>query len=162
MGPSALMLAFFNFVELRQFPDVVFLLFGGVAGEPDHAVRRIYVDGRGHPPDWRPTWMGHSIGKYEGDTLVVDTIGIISINGNRLVDLQGHPQSDALHLVERIRRVKQSLEYEVTIDDPKAYKNSWKKKLVRELAAPGPRFWDDSICEELLRMGTHYSAESRK
>ncbi len=163
LGPSATMLAFFNGVEVRQFPDVVFLFFGGIAGEADHGVRRIYLDGRGHPPDWRPTWMGHSIGRYDGDTLVVDTIGIISINGNRFVDLSGHPHTDALHLVERIRRVDQkTLEYEVTIEDPMAYKNSWRKRLVRELASPGPRFWDDSICEELLQMGTHYSAEAQK
>ena len=125
LGPSALLLAFFNFVELRQFPDVVFLFVGGVAGESDHAVRRIYVDGRGHPSDLKPTSMGHSIGRYDGDTLVVDTIGINSINGNRWIDLQGHPHTDALHLVERFRRVDQkTLEYAVTIDDPQAYKNS--------------------------------------
>ena len=161
MGPTTLMLATYVAVELRQFPDVVLLLFGGGnAGEGDHAVRRIYVGGRGHPANFKPSWMGHSVGSYEGDTLVVDTI---SLRGERWLDDQGHPHSDDLHLVERIRRVSQnSLEVEVTIDDPKAYKKSWAKKLVRELAAPGPRFWDDSICEELLRMGTHYGAKARQ
>jgi hypothetical protein len=107
--------------------------------------------------------MGHSIGRYDGDALVVDTIGISSINGNRWIDLQGHPHSDALHLVERIRRANpNSLEVEVTIDDPKAYKNTWGKKIVRQLAAPGPRFWDEANCQELLRMGTHYGAEVKK
>ena len=163
LGPSATMLAFFNAVEVRQFPDVVLLFFGGIAGEADHGVRRIYLDGRGHPPNLKPTWMGHSIGRYEGDTLVVDTIGIISINGNRFLDLRGHPHTDALRLAERFRRVDQkTLEYEVTIDDPKAYKNTWRIKIVREMAHSGPRFWDDSICEELLQMGTHYGAEARK
>ena len=158
-SPSLLMLSPFGDFELRQFPDVVLLLFTGTAGG-DHEVRRIYVDGRGHPSNGKPTWMGHSIGRYEGDTLVVDTIGII---GNRLIDVQGHPHSDALHLVERIRRVNQkSLEVEVTFDDPKAYKNTWRKKIVRGLAPPGPGFWEDVLCEELLQMGTHYSAESRK
>ena len=90
----------------------------------------------------------------------MDTIGI---NDKAWLDDQGHPQSDALHLVERIRRVEQKkLEVDVTIEDPKAYKKSWRKKLVRPLAAPGPLFWDNTDCEELLRMGTHYSAESRK
>ena len=157
MAPPALMLAIFNFFEVRQFPDVVFLLFGGIAGEADHTVRRIYLDGRGHPPDLQPTWMGHSTGRYEGDTLVVDTIGI---NAETWIDGQGHPHSDALHLVERLRRVDQrSLEYQAIIDDPKAYKNTWKKKIVRGLAPPGPRFWDDAACEELLQIGTHYSAK---
>ena len=158
-SPSLLMLSGFIAFELRQFPDVVLLLFAGITGS-DHEVRRIYVDGRGHPPDLRPTWMGHSIGRYEGDALVVDTIGI---NDNRWIDDQGHPHSDALHLVERIRRADQkSLEVEVTIDDPKAYKKSWRKKSVRPLALSGPRFWEDVNCEELLQMGTHYSAEPKK
>ncbi len=159
MGPSRLMLNTFVALELRQFPDVVLLLFGS----PDigNTVRRIYLDGRGHPASWKPMSMGHSIGRYEGDTLVVDTIGI---NDKSWIDEQGHPHSDALHLLERIRRVDQkSLEYEVTIEDPKAYKNSWRKKIVRELASPTtPRFWDNVLCEELLQMGTHYSAEAKK
>jgi len=159
-NPARMMLSQVIGFELRQFPDVVLLLFGGPAGEADHAVRRIYVDGRGHPPDLRPTWMGHSIGRYDSDTLVVDTIGI---KEGRRLDFQGHTHSDALHLVERIRRVNQkSLEVEVTFDDPKAYKNTWRKKIVRGLAPPGPGFWEDVLCEELLRMGTHYSAESKK
>ena len=157
--PAKMMLRPVIGFELRQFPDVVLILFGGPAGEADHAVRRIYVDGRGHPPNGKPTWMGHSIGRYDGDTLVVDTIGI---KEGRRLDSQGHPYTDALHLVERIRRVEKSLEVEVTIDDPKAYKNTWKKKIVRGLAPPGPGFWEDVLCEELLRMGTHYSAESQK
>jgi hypothetical protein len=155
-GPAGLMLSPFNAFELQQFPDVVLLLYGG----DEQAVRRVYMDGRDHPSNGTPSWMGHSIGRYDGDTLVVDTIGL---NDKPWIDLQGHPQSDALHLVERIRRVNQkSLEVEVAIDDPKAYKNSWRKKIVRELAAPGPRFWDDANCEELLQMGTHYSAEAKK
>ena len=159
-SPAWLMLSPFVPVEVRQFPDVVILFFGGTVGDGDHAVRRIYLDGRGHPSDLQPTWMGHSIGKYEGDTLVVDTIGI---KGNRWIDWQGHPHSDDLRLVERIHRVSEnSLEVEVTIEDPKAYKNSWTKKIVRELAPAGLRFWDSADCEELLQMGTHYSAEARQ
>jgi len=159
-SPTALTLSPFIAVELRQFPDVVLLFFGGTAGEGDHAVRRVYVDGRGHPPGVKPTWMGHSIGSYDGDTLVVDTIGL---QGGRWIDWQGHPHTDALHLVERIRRVSQnSLEFEVTIDDPQAYKKPWTKKIVRQLATAGPRVWDATECEELLQMGTHYSAETRK
>jgi len=153
-SPTETMFDPFAALELRQFPDVVLLL-----ARDDHAVRRIYVDGRGHPPDLRPTWMGHSIGRYDGDSLIVDTVGI---HGNRWLDSQGHPHSDALHLVERFRRVNQSLEYEVTIEDPKAYKKPWVRKIVRELAAPGAQFWDEVNCSELLQMGTHYSAEAKK
>ena len=69
-SPTDLMLDNRRLYELRQFPDVVLLLF-----DEDHLVRRIYMDGRAHPDGSLTTWMGHSIGKYEGDTLVVDTVG---------------------------------------------------------------------------------------
>jgi len=153
-GPAGIMLDFRYAFDLRQFPDEVLLL-----SDDDHWVRRIYMDGRGHPENYPATWMGHSIGKYEGDVLVVDTIGI---NDKSWIDLQGHPHSDALHLVERFRRIDQnSLEYEVTIDDPKAYKKPWTKKAIRDLVPPGPRLWEEVICEELLQIGTHYSSESK-
>lgn len=160
MGPSELMLSPFVTVEVRQFPDLVLLFFGGTAGEGDHTVRRVYLDGRGHPSNWKPTPMGHSVGHYDGDTLVVDTVGI---SENSWLDSQGHPQSEALHLVEHIRAVDgNSLEVVVTVDDPQAYKKPWTKKIVRQRASPGPRLWDTSDCLELLQMGTHYGAEARK
>ena len=159
-GPTALMFTPFVAVEIRQFPDVVLLFFTGTAGEGDHTVRRLYLDGRGHPANWRPTPMGHSIGRYDRDTLLVDTIGI---SDRSWLDGQGYPQSDALHLVERFRRPDQkTLEYEVTIEDPQAYTTPWRKKIVRKWSPPGPRIWDNTDCEELLQMGTHYSAEAKK
>ncbi len=63
-----------------------------------NAVRQIYTDGREHPKDLRPLWMGHSIGKWDGDTFVVDTVGINDVNW---LDRMGHPHSDKLHVVER-------------------------------------------------------------
>jgi len=136
--------------ELRQFPDVVLLLY-----DYDHQVRRIYVDGRRHPDNRVTTWMGHSIGNYEGDTLVVDTIGI---NEKTWIDGAGHPHTDALHMIERYRRLNQnSLEIQFTFDDPKAYVKPWTKKVTHELRPPGIDLWNSAECEELLRMGTHYS-----
>jgi len=98
--------------------------------------RRIYMDGRGHPPDLDPTWQGHSIGHWEGDVLVVDTVGL---NG-RARPLNGYaanavnatpeslktprlPASDQMHLVERLRLVANGnlLEITRTITDPKTY-----------------------------------------
>ena len=153
-GPAWIMLNGFEALELLQFPDVVLLL-----SSDDHAVRHIYLDGRGHPRSPAATQMGHSTGRYDGDTLVVDTVGIRDISW---IDLQGHPHSDALHLVERIRRLDQkSLEIVVTIDDPKTYKKPWTKKIVRLFVPPGPRLGDDALCSELLKLGTHYSAESK-
>jgi len=154
-GPTDLMLDQARIFELRQFPDEVLLLF-----DQDHLVRRIYMDGRGHPDGYLSTWMGHSIGKYEGDTLVVDTVGL---NDKTRIDRAGHPHSDALHLVERIRRVNpKTLEYEVTFDDAKAYKKRWTRKIVQDLLPPGFQLLEGVLCEELLQMGTHYSAKSNK
>jgi hypothetical protein len=153
--PTDLMVDNRRLFELRQFPDMVLLLF-----DEDHLVRRIYLDGRGHPESSPSTWMGHSIGKYEGDTLVVDTVGF---NDKGWLDRDGHPHSDALHLVERIRRVNQkSLEYVVTIDDAKAYKKPWTRKVVQDLLPPGSQILEGVLCEELLEMGTHYSAKPKK
>jgi hypothetical protein len=154
-GPTDLMLDEFRTFELRQFPDEVLFLF-----DQDHLVRRIYLDGRGHPESSPSMWMGHSIGKYEGDTLVVDTVGL---NDKTRVDRAGHPHSDALHFVERIRRVNQnSLEYVVTIDDPKTYKKPWTRKVVQDLLPSNFQILEEVLCEELLDMGTHYSAKSKK
>jgi hypothetical protein len=104
--------------EIFQTPKKVIEYF-----EFDHHVRQIFMDGRQHPADLDPTWMGHSIGWYEGDTLVVDTIGL---NDKTWIDRGGLPHSDQLHVVERIRRPsRDSLEVKINIEDPKAYTKPW-------------------------------------
>jgi hypothetical protein len=86
----------------------------------------IYVDGRDHPKNVEPTWFGHSIGRWDGDTLVVDTVGF---NGNTRLDTVGHPHSDALHMIQTLRRTDAGhIAYTVTIDDPKAYSKVWKNE----------------------------------
>ena len=86
--------------------------------------------------------MGHSIGKYEGDTLVVDTVGI---NDKSWIDRVGHPHSDALHLVERFRRVNNTLEYEYTIDDPETYNQPWQAAVrYRKVQQP----YVEEVCAE--------------
>jgi hypothetical protein len=103
--------------------------------------RRIYIDGRKHPDELDPTWGGHAVGHWEGDTLVVDTVGTNGrgrpLNGyianavNSTVDTTPRLLvSDELHLVERIRLVGGGdyLEDELTIDDPKTYKRPFKVK----------------------------------
>jgi hypothetical protein len=113
-------------VEIMQIPGRVVMLF-----EYDHFVRHIYTDGRQHPKDLAPTWMGDSIGKWEGDTLVVDTVGF---NDKTWLDNEGHPHSEALHVVERIRRVNHdTLAIDTTIDDPKAYTKPWGGHAIFEL-----------------------------
>lgn len=86
----------------------------------------IYIDGRDHPKTVEPTWFGHSVGKWDGDTLVIDTIGF---NGNTRLDTIGHPHSDALHMIQTLRRTDAGhIAYTVTIDDPKAYTKPWKNE----------------------------------
>jgi hypothetical protein len=86
-------------------------------------VRQIFMDGRGHPSDLEPTYMGHAIGRFEGDTLVIDTVGF---NDKTWLDPMGLPHSDALHVIEHMRRVDHdTLEDQITIDDPKAYTKPW-------------------------------------
>jgi hypothetical protein len=132
--------------EIRQTKGEIYIL-----SEVDHWVRRIYMDGRGHPDGYPSTWMGHSIGKYDGNTLVVDTA---AINETTWIDTLGHPHSDALHLVERMRRVNHdTLEIEVTFDDPKAYTRSWTGKKVYQLQPPSYELKEDIICEDYRKPG---------
>jgi hypothetical protein len=112
-------------IMLMPFPMQIIQIHGEMLMlfEYDHFARHIYMDRREHPRDLDLTWMGDSVGRWEGDTLVVDTIGL---NDKSWLDQVGHPHSDALHVVERIRRVDHdTLEDDVTIDDPKVYTRPW-------------------------------------
>jgi hypothetical protein len=85
--------------------------------------RQIFLDGRELGEDFNPTWMGYSTGKWDGDTLVVDTRGF---NGKTWLDQPGKPATDALHVIERFRRKDFGhMEIQITIDDPKAYTKPW-------------------------------------
>ena len=84
-----------------------------------HSYRQIFMDGRPHAEDPNPSWYGDSIGWWEGDTLVVDTTGY---NDKFWFSFEGHPHSEQLHTIERFTRIdKNTLEWEITIDDPIAY-----------------------------------------
>lgn len=105
-------------MEIVQVPGKVLMLF-----EYDQMRREIYTDGRPHDTSIGPTWMGDSIGHWEGDTLVIDTT---NFNDRTWLDRIGHPHSDQLHLVEHLRRVNhEALADDITIEDPKAYTKSW-------------------------------------
>jgi hypothetical protein len=101
--------------RIAQGSTHVFILFEGNT----HSFRQIFLNLRSHPDDPDPTWYGHSIASWEGDTLVVDSVGF---NDRFWFDFAGHPHTERLHIVERFRRPNfDSLEYEVTLDDPGAY-----------------------------------------
>ncbi len=104
--------------EIVQTPQRIFMFF-----EREHAYREIWMDGRQHPQDLDPTWMGDSIGHWDGDTLVVDTVGF---NDKSWLDFYGDPHSDQMHLIERYRRVDEhTLALNFTVTDPKAYTQPW-------------------------------------
>jgi hypothetical protein len=121
-GPS-----FFNApgFEIVDVPELKTIFILNIAGA--HSWRAIYMDGRPHPTgdDLRPTYLGHSVGHWEGDTLVIDTVGF-----NEKQWLQGaYPSTQQLHLIEKITRPDlATISYEVTIDDPGAYTKPWSGK----------------------------------
>ncbi len=88
-----------------------------------HEFREIFTDGRPLPTDVVPTWMGYSIGAWEGDAFVVRSSGF---NGRAWIDTDGRPTTDAMNVIERfVRKDVGHMELEVTIDDPKAYTRPW-------------------------------------
>ena len=88
-----------------------------------HTYREFYMDGRQHPKDLDPSYFGHSIGHWEGETLVVDTVGF---NERFWLTREGIPHTDKLHLTEKFTRTdSDTLKYEATIDDPGAYTRPW-------------------------------------
>jgi hypothetical protein len=129
--------------EIVQVPGRVLFLF-----EADHEVRRIYTDGRKPPEDAEATYMGHATGRWDRDTLVVDTLGL---NELTWLDSIGHPHSDALHITERIRRVdRNTLEINFTFNDPKAYVKPWGGTKLFELK-PEWEISEELTCEDHLR-----------
>jgi hypothetical protein len=97
-----------------QTPGVIVVL-----QEADGGLRQIFTDGRKHTADPQPSWMGYSVGKWEGDSMVVDTVGF---NDKGWLDGAGHPRSEALRVQERYRRRDFGhMDVQVTIDDPKMY-----------------------------------------
>ena len=104
--------------KILQTPTEVVMLYEGY-----HTFRQIHTDGRALPKDPEPAWFGYSVGRWDGDTLVVDTIG--NHIGTWLDD-SGHPHSEALHIIERFRRIDFGhMSVQITIDDPKAYTRPW-------------------------------------
>lgn len=133
--------------EIVVHPDQVYILF-----EYGSGIRRIYTDGRarlqGGPENPLPTWMGYSTGKWDGDTLVVETD---SLRAETWLDRIGTPHSDALHMAERFRRRNiSSLEVEFRFEDSKAFTRPWGGKKLYE---PHFEITEYVLCEEHLKMG---------
>jgi len=138
------------FLEYRiiQTPDLVVIIDGN--GDP---ARQIYLDGRGHLKGFNPSFMGHSVGHWEGDTLVVETVGF---NDRGWVPALGaFPQTEQLRVIERFHRADLGhLEVELTFEDPGAFKKPFKMKRVNSLA---PKDWEilEYVCAENNRDVPH-------
>jgi hypothetical protein len=131
-GPEYLLAPGFEIIDAPDLKRVFLMDMGG-----SHSWRVIYTDGRQHPKpeDLRPTFLGHSIGHFEGDTLVIDTVGF-----NEKIWIMGsYPSTEQLHLTEKFTRpTLGSLEYEVTVDDPGAYTGPWSARgVINETMAAG-------------------------
>jgi hypothetical protein len=105
-------------VEIIQLPGRVLMVF-----EYDHLVRQIYTDGRGHRDDLAPSWMGDSIGHWDGETLVVETT---QFNDRTWIDRIAVPHSEEMKLTERIYVNREGqLQIDMRVDDPKALAKPW-------------------------------------
>ncbi|HYR42373.1 MAG TPA: hypothetical protein VER98_05090 [Terriglobia bacterium] len=104
--------------RIVQSPGVIAILF-----ESYHQYRQILVDGRPLPEPSQPAFFGYSVGRWEGDTLVVETNGL---NDKGWLDMNGHPQTETTRITERYRRRNFGhIDLELTIDDPKTYTRPW-------------------------------------
>ena len=125
-------------MKILQMPNLVAVLY-----EYHTIFRQIFMDGRALPEDPNPTWMGYSVGHWDGDTLVVTTAGY---NDRTTLDLAGHPHTEALRLTERYhRRDAGHLDLQVTFDDPKAYTRPWTLPVEFDLIPDGDLI--EYICE---------------
>ena len=108
-------------IEIVESPELERIFIFDLGGPQSYRI--IYMDGRPHPDNLAPSYYGHSIGRWEGDALVVDTIGF---NERFWMDREGMPHTEQLHFVERFTRTSdRMLTYEVTVDDPGAYTEVW-------------------------------------
>ena len=125
--------------EIVQTPRQIVMMF-----ESDGTHRQIHLDGRPLPKDPSPAWLGYSTGRWEGDTLVVESIGF---NERTTLDIIGHPHSEGLRVVERYhRRDFGHMDVEVTFDDPKYYTKPFSIKITQGLFADSDIL--ETICNE--------------
>ena len=125
-------------VKVVQTPSLITMLY------EDLAHRQIFMDGRPLPVDPNPNFMGYSVGRWEGDVLVVESIGF---NDRTWLDYGGHPHTDALRMTERYRRVNLGrMDLQVTLRDPAAYRREWTVPVMVTLASDTELL--EQVCNE--------------
>jgi hypothetical protein len=133
-------------VKIVQTPTLIVML------NPDLTYRQIFLDGRSLEAEPNPTWMGYSVGHWDGDTLVVESNGY---NDRTWLDHNGHPHTEALRTTERYRRRNVgNLDLEVTLSDPGTYAKPWTVAVRAELAADTEMI--EFVCNENERSLQHW------
>jgi len=124
--------------QIAQTPKLLVMIF-----EYPNAIRMIPTDGRPHPVDPDPTWMGNSVGHWEGDVLVVDTIGF-----NDKTEVSGFMHTQDLHVIERYKRLENgSLQYDVTVEDPNVFASPWVMPARTFALRPELEWVEEFVCE---------------
>jgi len=130
--------------EIVQTANRILFVYEGGA----HIWRQVWTDGRDHPKDPNPNWLGHSIGHWDGDTLVADSVGF---NDQTWLDDAGHPHSEQLHVIESYTRTgPMTMKYDVVIDDPSSYARSWKFSSSLSFR-PGEKLAEDICLDKISR-----------
>jgi hypothetical protein len=124
--------------QIVQTPKLLVMIF-----EYPNVFRMIPTDGRPQPADPDPTWMGNSVGKWDGDTLVVDSIGF-----NAKTEVSGFMHTESLHVVERYKRLDNgSLQYDVTVEDPNVFVSPWVMPTRTFALRPELETVEEFVCE---------------
>jgi hypothetical protein len=132
--------------KMVQTPGVIVIIYEANAG-----LRQIFTDGRPQPKDVEPWWFGYSTGKWEGDTLAVETTNLRDLGW---LDVEGSPITTSGRILERFRRIDYGhLEIEVTIDDPKAYTKPWTVTVHQRIMPDTDLI--EFICQENNKDGPH-------
>jgi hypothetical protein len=112
-------------MQIVQNAQVIAFLY---EDRPGPYFRLVYMDGRGHPDDFDPSYVGHSVGRWEGDTLVVDVVGLNDetwLGSGTIGPKYAMMHSDKMHVVERWTRAGNVITYEATVDDPVMFTKPW-------------------------------------
>jgi hypothetical protein len=145
----------YGLFKIMQTPGLTAIL-----AEASSTYRQIFTDGRSFPEDMYPTWMGYSVGHWDGDTFVVESAGF---NDQTWLDLNGHPHSEALRVTERFfRRDFGHMQHEVTLDDPKVFTKPVTISLNTELVPDTEML--EAVCNENEQDVKHFvvTEEDRK
>ena len=146
---------YYHMVDLARFVQTPGLLVILYQGTTNSVHRTVFLDGRRLPAEPNPAWMGYSVGRWEGDTLVVETAGF---NDRGWLDIEGHPHTEALHITERFRRRDYGhMDLDVTIDDRGAFSKPFSLRIEKTLVPDTDLL--ESVCEN-DRSVTHMVGET--